>query len=71
MYEGLPKPKNNYFGEIRYQYEYKGNKGNWFEWLYVDKATMKDLVKRSGFKMEIICEDENDQYLARLSPLIK
>ncbi|MGV3509528.1 MAG: class I SAM-dependent methyltransferase [Sphingobacteriaceae bacterium] len=71
LYEGLPKPKNNYFGEICYQYEYKGNKSNWFEWLYVDKATMEDLVKRSGFKMEIICEDENDQYLARLSPLIK
>lgn len=69
LYEDLPQPKNKYLGEICYRYEYKGNKSNWFEWLYVDKATMKDLVKQAGFEMKVICEDENDQYLAKLSPL--
>lgn len=64
--EGLSKP-NGYYGEISYQYEYKGQKGDWFDWLYVDGQTLSDIVSEHGLKMEILEKDSNDQYLAKIT----
>jgi SAM-dependent methyltransferase len=67
LYNDTPFPDENYFGEVSYQYEYKGVKGEWFDWIYVDKALMSTISFDLGFKCEIIFEDGHDQYLARLS----
>lgn len=67
LYEELPKPQNRYFGEVSYQYEYKGEKGNWFNWLYIDQETIKTLAEETGWNSEIIFDDEEDQYLVRLT----
>ena len=61
--EGVSKP-DGYFGEVQYQYEYKKEKGQWFPWIYVDADTLAQKVNSIGLKMEILMQDENDQYLA-------
>ncbi|MFT6866989.1 MAG: precorrin-6B methylase 2 [Cyclobacteriaceae bacterium] len=67
LYEdGLEKPKG-YYGEVRYQYEYQGEKGDWFDWIYVDQHTLSEIVLKLGMKIEILHIDENDQYLAKIS----
>ena len=70
LYEDLPKPQNHYYGEVSYQYEYKGEKGNWFNWLYIDQKTIKTIAAETGWASEIIFDDEEDQYLVRLTPVI-
>ncbi|MCZ4225269.1 methyltransferase domain-containing protein [Pedobacter sp. SJ11] len=67
LYKDFPKPQNQYYGEVSYQYEYKGKKGNWFNWLYVDPETIKIMAKETGWNSEIIFDDEEDQYLVKLT----
>ena len=67
LYSDTSFPNEKYFGEISYQYEYKGVKGNWFDWVYVDSSLMAAVSLDLGFNYEIIFEDDHDQYLARLS----
>jgi len=67
LYEELPKPVNKYFGEISYQYEYQQQKGEWFDWLYLDQNTLLAASTALGWNCEIVFEDENDQYLAKLT----
>ena len=69
LYEDLEKPKNQYFGEVNFCYEYKGQKGNWFNWLYLDQETLAHTAHQNGWKLDVLFEDEDDQYLARLKLL--
>lgn len=69
LYQEIPFPLNGYFGEVSFRYEYKSIKGNWFKWIYVDQKTLTDLAKTAGWHTEIIFEDDQDQYLARLTQL--
>ncbi|MFY0607759.1 MAG: methyltransferase [Cyclobacteriaceae bacterium] len=67
LYEdGLEKPEG-YYGEIRYQYEYKQKKGEWFDWLYADQDTLIAEAAKAKMSVEILHTDENDQYLACLT----
>lgn len=67
LYEnGLEKPKG-YFGEVRYQYEYRGKKGDWFDWLYLDQKKLKEITDQLDLNLEVLHADENDQYLACIS----
>lgn len=61
-----PFPKDRYYGEIRYQYEYKGVTGDWFGWLYADQETLFNVAVHEGWLMQVIYENDDDQYLARL-----
>lgn len=65
MYEGAGFPEN-YYGEMQVRYEYKNQLTNWFKWLYIDRHTLEMLATESGWEMEVLDEDENDQYLAEL-----
>ncbi|MFP4093278.1 MAG: class I SAM-dependent methyltransferase [Cyclobacteriaceae bacterium] len=66
LYEGQKKHLYPYFGEISYQYEYQGEKGEWFNWLYIDAGMLKKLAAPLGWRTEVLFEDHNDQYLAIL-----
>lgn len=66
LYEDLPLPTNHYYGEVSYQYEYQNQKGSWFNWLYVDQNTLAQLAEETGWQHEILFDDEEDQYLAKL-----
>lgn len=67
LYLEIPFPESGYFGEVSFRYEYKSAKGNWFKWVYVDQKTLTDIATQTGWHTEVIFEDENDQYLARLT----
>jgi SAM-dependent methyltransferase len=66
LYEGKPPKIENYYGEITYQYEFKRQKTNWFSWLYIDKKKLTKVAGEEGWRTEILCKDEFDQYLAKL-----
>ena len=66
LYEELPKPKNKYFGEVSYCYQYQKQKGNWFNWLYLDQETLIHIANQNGWQCDIIFDDGEDQYLAKL-----
>lgn len=61
----IKKPAH-YFGEIQYQYEYKGQRGNLFKWLYLDQNLLIKMAHEMGWVVQILYEDENDQYLVRM-----
>jgi len=67
LYEATSFPTDHYYGEVTFQYEYKGEKGNTFGWLYIDQDTLIQVAKQDGWVVQILYEDENDQYLVRLS----
>lgn len=65
LYEGY-LPSDKYHGEMDYQYEYDGKKGDWFKWLYVDFESAKEKAKETGVSLELVFENkETGQYLAR------
>lgn len=66
LYQSEKYEDDGYYGEIDYQYEYKGEKGDWFTWLYIDRELMKDIAENCGYTMEVIFDDGQDQYLAKL-----
>lgn len=66
--EGVPKPKG-YFGEVQYQYAFKNEKDLWFDWVYVDQNTLKQICNSMELKMEILHTDEMDQYLCSISKI--
>ena len=55
-----------YYGEVGFQYEYKGLKSRPFGWVYVDQETMTSIARAAGWEMQVLFEDGEDQYLARL-----
>ena len=57
-----------YFGEIGYQYEFKGVKGEPFKWLYLDQQTLIKIAHEENWVVQVLFEDENDQYLVRMEP---
>ncbi|MGH2622890.1 MAG: class I SAM-dependent methyltransferase [Sphingobacterium sp.] len=63
----IPLP-TYYLGEINFQYEYKKNKGKPFKWLYIDQKTLINIAHEEGWVVQILFEDDNDQYLVRMEP---
>lgn len=62
---GNKKPAH-YYGEVDFQYEYKGQKGNPFKWLYIDQAKMKEMANKAGWSFQVLDEDDHHHYLARM-----
>lgn len=54
-----------YYGDFKFQMEYKSTVGEWFDWLYVDAETLKIHAENTGFNVEIY-KGETSEYLARL-----
>ena len=68
LYEG-DLPQGDYYGELLYQYAYKGQKNDWFKWLYIDHERLKIVAAEEGWITELLYEDDMDQYLVRLTPV--
>lgn len=68
LYEDKELPKAHYYGEVRFQYEYKGAKGDWFDWVYIDQKKLSELADRLGWYVYFLHSDEHDQYLVRMIP---
>ncbi len=67
MYEDDELPTNKYYGEVTCRYEYQKEVTDWFNWLYLDQVTLQKIASEEGWKSELIFQDENDQYLVKLS----
>lgn len=57
---------DDYYGLLDYQMEYKGVRGEPFDWLYVDFETLAFYAEENGFSAELIAEGEHYDYLAKL-----
>jgi hypothetical protein len=62
----MQKPE---LGEISYQYEYCGQLGEPFTWLYVDFTNLQRLARNAGWKARLLYEDPYAQFLAKLTLL--
>jgi SAM-dependent methyltransferase len=66
LYEGTTLPTDKYYGEVAYQYVYKHEKGEWFNWLYIDPQLLKKISKETGWECHLLFDDGQDQYLAEM-----
>jgi len=55
-----------YLGETRVQFEHGGKKGPYCGWLHVDPTTLEAHASRTGWTCEVILEQDQGDYLARL-----
>jgi hypothetical protein len=63
LWMDLNKP---YYGEVVYQMQYNKIKTKPFNWLFIDYDRLKEEAMSLGFNVELVLEDENNQYLAKL-----
>lgn len=59
-------PANHYYGEVSYQMEFNNETSEWFDWLYLDFASLEKHAIESGFNCKLIIEGEHYNYLAQL-----
>ncbi|MDM1397384.1 class I SAM-dependent methyltransferase [Myroides odoratimimus] len=57
----------DYYGELTFTVEYKGEIDDPLEWLYLDYNTLQNAAHSNGLECELITEGDNCDYLARLS----
>ncbi|HEX8505290.1 MAG TPA: class I SAM-dependent methyltransferase [Hymenobacter sp.] len=58
-----------YYGEVEYSLSYEDRKGDSFPWLFIDAALLNDAAETAGYAAEFLGEDDDEQYLVRLTPL--
>ncbi|MFB2118630.1 class I SAM-dependent methyltransferase [Parapedobacter sp. 2B3] len=64
--DGTVDKPAGYYGEIRYQYAYKGKRSASFDWLFIDQDTLISVARPMGWVVQILYEDGHDQYLVRM-----
>lgn len=55
-----------YYGEVRYQLEYKEKLGKAFNWLYIDFESLKPYLEKHGFQAEVLFHDFEGGYLMKI-----
>ncbi len=58
---------SSYYGEMKFNMIYNQSETGWFNWLYVDQETLKDVCKSEGLTCNILYEGENYNYLAEIN----
>ena len=56
----------DYYGEVTFAISYKNQRSAPFDWLYLDFTTLSQYAKKIGFKISLLEEGPNFEYLARL-----
>jgi hypothetical protein len=56
-----------YYGEVDYTFQYKDQTGEPFPWLFIDGALLEDAAQQAGYEVDFLGDDENGQYLVRLT----
>lgn len=56
-----------YYGELDYKMQYRGIKGDVFDWLYIDFDTLQMYAENNGFNCEKCADGKHFDYLARLT----
>lgn len=57
----------DYYGEVTYAMSYKGQRGETFDWLYLDFELLKYYAQKNELNCELILEGDHYEYLARLT----
>lgn len=57
---------SGYSGELKYRFEYRGKRSSWFGWLYIDMEKLVSVCKGTAWKPQVVFENGEGQYLARL-----
>lgn len=55
-----------YFGIFDYQLSFEETMGEKYQWLYIDQELLKEIALKCGWETEIIYQQEDGSYLARL-----
>ena len=55
-----------YYGEVTYTWEYNGQQGAEFPWLFVDFRTLEREAQKLGYEVTMVEEGPHYDYLARL-----
>ena len=55
-----------YYGELVFNIEYKGEKETPFDWMYVDYNTLQNAAVANGLQCDLVLEGKHYDYLARL-----
>ncbi|RLD56869.1 MAG: SAM-dependent methyltransferase, partial [Bacteroidetes bacterium] len=56
-----------YYGEVEFAVEYEKELGEPFKWVFIDFSVLSDIAEKCGFDAEMLFEDDNSNYLARLT----
>ena len=56
-----------YYGEMKFRFQYRGETGEWFNWLYIDEILLEQYALEQGLNTEIIYREENGHYLGLLT----
>ena len=66
-YHESNRQMGRYIGEIRIHFEYQGLKGPVHGWLQVDAGTLNDHSSKTGWSCEILVQEADGNYLAKLT----
>ena len=61
-------PPGAYPGELRFRLEYRGERGPWYSWLFVDFDRLARGAARAGWTAEVVWQEADGHYLAQLRP---
>ena len=60
-------PAGDYYGELVFTLNYKGETEIPFDWLYIDYNTLQNAAHANGLNCELVKEGEHYDYLAKLT----
>lgn len=66
-YHEANRRAGRYIGELRLQFEFRGQTGPYCGWLHVDPQTLCTQAGQRGWRCEIALEQDSGDYLARLT----
>jgi SAM-dependent methyltransferase len=69
VYQDRLRKSGRYFGESRMRFEYEDRIGPMFPCLYVDPETLAAHASQRGWSCEIVCREEDGNFLGRLTSL--
>lgn len=67
LYEKNPAPGRRYYGEVDYQYSYRGQTSGLFSWLYIDSKRLRKIARATGWNCDELYREDSGQYLMRLT----
>ena len=67
-YHQANRERGRYVGTIGLRFEHEGETGPPCSWLHVDPSTLRDCGERAGWSFEMLLEEAEGEYLARLTP---
>ena len=70
-YQKLNKKKGRPLGQIRMRILFKNAKTGWFDYLFVSKKEMRDIIRDTGWKIKEICDSRDSDEFAVIMEKVK